>query len=351
MMKFLSNKEMNKLTKISLTLVLAGTFTFSTTNAFATEGETSVDQGTYQTVELPNNHLKNTLENNLNEESSIVNNEDLKGTKAPSLVPGNFFYFAKVAFEKTKLAFTINQEKEAKILAEYAAERLAEAEVLFKNGKQKEATELIEKAIENISNVDKDNVDVVIDDKEDSLKEVNFLLSQNIIALKAALEKVENPVARAAIQKNIEKSYARLAKKMAKIEKKYDLKKEEQENKVEPKINNENSSNGNTVVVPVSSAKELKEELEKQKKSLHEQDKIARELAKKEEKANREQDKREEKTKREESKKQWKELKEKEKQERKEYKHNEKHKAHEYKPNNYEEKGSKGENRGNNNQK
>lgn len=350
MMKFLSNKEMNKITKSTLALVLAGTFTFSTTNAFANESDAKTNEEAYQTIELPNNVTKDTKVNNLNEDASKENNEELNKTAAPSLVPGNFFYFAKITIEKIKLAFTFNQEKEAKILAEYAAERLSEADVLFKNGKEQEATELIEKAIENMSNVDKGEVDVVVDDKEDSLNEVNELLSQNIIALKAALEKIKNPVAKAALQKNIEKSYAKLAKKIAKIDKKYELEKEEQTITIDQKItkeissigvedkaNKEENKNEKTAVVPVSPVKEVKHELKNDKKAAQAQEKLARELAKKEEKA-----------KREEAKQQWKELKDKEKQERKEFKQNLKLKDHEHKQKNHEEKGNRGEHKGNN---
>ena len=49
----------------------------------------------------------------------------------PTLVPGDFFYFTKMALEKIKLTLTFNDVKEAKLLSTYATKRLAEAEVLF----------------------------------------------------------------------------------------------------------------------------------------------------------------------------------------------------------------------------
>ncbi|MFO1445669.1 hypothetical protein KDN24_21210 [Bacillus sp. Bva_UNVM-123] len=225
-MKYLSNKELAKITKGTLALVIAGTLTFSTTNAFANEKDETVEK-TYQTVDLPHS-VTNTSKQEVNE------------TETPSLIPGSFFYFAKIAFEKMHLAVTFDKEKEAKILAEYAAERFAEADVLFKNGKEDEATELIKKAIEHISNIeniasnDKDSTEEstktenpkvengkidVVTKEEGATDEVNQLLSQNIIALKAALEKVKNPVAKAALQKNIEKSYAKLARKSLNLRK------------------------------------------------------------------------------------------------------------------------------------
>ena len=71
-----------------------------------------------------------------------------EASAAPSLLPGDFFYFAKLAIEKIHLAFTMDDAKEAKLLAGYAAERLAEVEELFKDGKQEEAIEALNKAIE-----------------------------------------------------------------------------------------------------------------------------------------------------------------------------------------------------------
>ena len=56
--------------------------------------------------------------------------------------------------------------------------------------------------------------------KDESLVEVEKMVSQNILSLQAAMEKVKNPVAKAALEKNIKKSYAKLAKKQAKFEEK-----------------------------------------------------------------------------------------------------------------------------------
>lgn len=239
-LKFLSNKELQKLGRTSLALVLAGTFTFSTSLASAAENTDETDQ--YETVELPDN--LDVPKENLQDQAKGEKVED----DTPSLLPGSFFYFAKIALEKIKLAFTFNQEKEAKLLATFAAERLAEAEALFKEGKEDEALEAIKNAFESLENVEsiigeEESVDHAADTEaktendvstenelktdvasEDSEAEedtgVDKLLTQNIIALTAAMEKVKNPKAKAALQKNIEKSYAKLASKIEKMEKK-----------------------------------------------------------------------------------------------------------------------------------
>lgn len=279
--KFTSSKELNKIAKATLAMVLAGSFTFSATRAFAEGGSTQTDQN--QTVEV---------QANTSSTNSNVSEQATEKQKSPSLLPGDFFYFAKIALEKIKLALTFDDAKEAKLLASNASERLAEAEALFATGNQKAAVETIKDALEAMKDADKfvDDQQGTTVPKEDELKDetpsteeqataeeqgatseksttegqattqdqeeatkdeqvsdnqatedvpvakedetglenVKSVLSQNIIALTAAMEKVKNPVAKAALQKNIDKSYAKLAKKIDKWEN-YLAKKHEKE--------------------------------------------------------------------------------------------------------------------------
>jgi hypothetical protein len=287
-MKFLSNKHLNKLGKSTLAMVLAGSVVFSAPLAFAAEETTEGD--TYKTVDLGS--VTSTDENiAVEQEADVVENTedsvtgvseerstDAEGTEvateetatpdekmdngdieAPSLVPGDLFYFVKIALEKIRLAITIDDVKDAELLATYAAERLAEANVLFAEGNEAEALKVIEKALENLEgteavvnevtqaedvetnkeaedqNTNKDGTETekneavedstevsAVNTTEDTVgtAEVEELVSQNIIALTAAMEKVKNPTAKAALQKNIDKSYKKLAKKIAKLEEK-----------------------------------------------------------------------------------------------------------------------------------
>ncbi|PLS14617.1 hypothetical protein CVD28_27295 [Bacillus sp. M6-12] len=280
-MKNLLKKEMNKIAKSALAMVLAGTFTFSASAVFADELKPA-DQTS--SVELKTEVNTQTAsgtevitENTIKE--AETNLEEIK-KENPAALPGDFFYFTKAALEKIKLALTFDKEKEAKLLASYASERIAEAEALFAAGKEEEALEAIKKAAAFIYNAgeiveegsDKEaenkNQDsteektekstedkTITDDKatEDSkLEEVENKLSQNIIALKAAMEKVKNPAAKAALKKNIEKSYAKLAKKLAKIESKLakieDKAKEEKDEKsAEVEISPTTKTEGTTV--------------------------------------------------------------------------------------------------------
>jgi hypothetical protein len=266
-MKKLSNQEMKKIAKSTLALVLAGTFTFAPV-AMAEE-----DNSVTETVEL-----QNLSPEEIEEAKTQVN--ELEETN-PSLIPGDFFYFAKIALEKIRLAFTFDNAKEAELLATYAAERLQEAGALFAEGKEDEALEVIEAAVkymetsqgivdeegseeeaadseEGTDPKDGSTTDEGTDDtdseestedgeepaddveaeepvdedaeegseeeevvSEDPFEEIEGMLRQNIIALKAAMEHVGNDNARAQLQKNIDKTYAKMAKKLAKLEEKY----------------------------------------------------------------------------------------------------------------------------------
>lgn len=185
-------------------MILAGTVAFPATNVFANEtiNETAI-------IDL--------------QAKTVSTNETVE---SPSLLPGDFFYFTKILMEKIHLALTSDDVKEAKLVAEFATERLAEAEALFAEGNEQAALETMKTAIENIENadeqvsiIDQEAAEEVVED-ETELGEVKEVLSQNIIALTSAMEKVKNPVAKAALKKNIEKSNTKLAKKMEKWEKK-----------------------------------------------------------------------------------------------------------------------------------
>ncbi|WP_226677606.1 DUF5667 domain-containing protein [Rossellomorea aquimaris] len=268
-------KKQSKIMKSSLAVLVASSISFPSSLAFANSNDENFDsikleQGTTnETVAVNDDAMLNSAEKEI---------ENLKeSTETPSLLPGDFFYFAKVAIEKIQLAFTMDDAKEAKLLAEYASERLAEVEALFKDGKQEEAIDALNNAIEMIEQSedqwsdDESEEDSKVEDKEDGdsdetvveednatdegsvkeeekaddtdteekteeksddMSEMEEMMAQNILSLKANLEKVKNPKAKAALQKNIEKSYMKLAEKLAKIEEKA-ARKAEAEEKVE----------------------------------------------------------------------------------------------------------------------
>ncbi|WP_162272001.1 DUF5667 domain-containing protein [Cytobacillus oceanisediminis] len=238
---------MNKMAKSTLALVIAGTFTFSAATAFASENKEDEE---FETVEIKNDpSAEATAESKKDAAESIENDKEELDEEAPSLLPGSFFYFAKIALEKVKLALTFDDIKDAKLLADYASERMAEAEALFAEGKGEEALEAIEKALEQMENAetivdeeanedlgksisdeeDNGNLDESAEvetpdeddaDREDSSDndtanketedEIKEILAQNIIALQANLAKFserfdENHPSVLAMQKNIAK--------------------------------------------------------------------------------------------------------------------------------------------------
>jgi hypothetical protein len=269
--KYINQKEMNKIAKTALAMVLAGSFTFSSA---ALANDTTVDST--QTVEAPTDTPVTNDTVALTNDATVQAKDEVK-VEAPKLVPGDFFYFAKLAIEKIKLILTTDDVKEAALLATFASERLAEAESLFNEGKEDLAIKTIQEALEGMKVADsvvedekattvegekveiedqtKTDSDVatvptedtttdkvaapIVDESttdEEAVEEVKEILSQNIIALTAAMEKVKNPVAKAALQRNIEKSYAKLEKKLAKIEARLAKDKEEVEMEVDSEI-------------------------------------------------------------------------------------------------------------------
>jgi hypothetical protein len=346
--KYISQKDMKKAGKTALALVLAGTFTFSSTLAYASE--TGTENNNLDKVELTSLSSTDVEDNNLVVTNNDVSAETKSDTEVemPTLVPGDFFYFAKLTIEKIKLILTMNDVKEAELLAKFASERLAEAEALFAQGEEKVAIETIEKALEdmqmadtvvveqqekeeteettvieeNVVNEDQTKVDEDVKEEatetelpkteaptseatttenqttedqtndEEALEEIETLLSQNIIALTAAMEKVQNPVAKAALKKNIEKSYAKLEKKLAKIEARLAKEAIEDEKEIEDvatetttveadtDIEIVEEDTNTTIVVPVK--KEVKAEEKKARKAVKEEAKKIKHEAKKE---------------------------------------------------------------------
>ncbi|MFC7784624.1 MULTISPECIES: hypothetical protein [unclassified Rossellomorea] len=306
----------SKLMKSSLAVLVAGSISFSGSLAYANN-----DEKTFDTVTI---EQKGSTGVTVNDEAMIdsakTEIEKLEETETPSLLPGDFFYFAKLALEKVKLAFTMDDAKEAKLLAEYAAERLAEVETLFEEGKEEEAIEAINHAIEMIqrssdelphseneeasnddsmgelegetaeeSNTEEKNSETEqtkesneegtpeeadSEEKSDEMTEMEELMSQNIISLKANMEKVKNPKAKEALHNNIEKSYKKLAEKLAKLEEKWTKKanaKEETESDESMKEDSvtrveestETSSDENTDGNKTETSPTVKEETEK----------------------------------------------------------------------------------------
>jgi hypothetical protein len=152
-------------------------------------------------------------------------------SEAPSLIPGDFFYFVKLMLEKIRLAVTVDDYKEAGLLAEFAGERIAEAKKLIVEGEKEEAEKSLQEAITTqelasqtlpvveVTAVEGTESAVTTEDQNiEGEQEVQSKLANNVDSLLLVLEKIENPKAQKAIMKNIEKSFKKLDKKFAKLE-------------------------------------------------------------------------------------------------------------------------------------
>jgi len=193
--------------------------TYPLTTTYANTNESSDE---FDKVELP--ELSQESDRNTNDENT------------PSLVPGDFFYFLKTFVENIQIAFTFDEVEEAKLLASFAEKRIKEAEELFKFGDEDLALETLKEAVELMDDVEKvkeelnkEESDHQLEEKEDTenkqmeadlqneeISDVDELLSASIIALSKNLEKIDNPNAKDALRKNIEKHKKKLQEKLKK---------------------------------------------------------------------------------------------------------------------------------------
>lgn len=257
-----------KITNLITTSVMASALIFSYGgSAFANEDTT----GTALTAETNTEIVSNVTTEGAQEGTTNIEEATTKATatitsdtitvetgeqieEAPALVPGDFFYFVKTFMEKIRLAVTLDDYKEAQLLAEFATERIAEANALIVQGKTEEAAKLLQEAIatqetasevldqtkeeatndvaqedaEKVTEEDtnettattEDTVEVEESAADEEVVAVESKIGNNIVALLAAVEKIDNPRAQEALMKNIEKSFAKLSKKIQKLEEK-----------------------------------------------------------------------------------------------------------------------------------
>lgn len=207
--------------KASLSTLLACSTFLVATATFAEEGVLTVVKPTADEVQTPMQTLE-PVETATNETEATDESEQTAGTGAdqekPSLVQGDFFYFVKTTAEAIRLAIEANDLEKAKLLAEMAAERIAEAKVLIEEGEEEYTTDTLKKAVEQINQADELSKEVEGSKSEQA--EVQLKLGQRAESLALVLDKVKNPKAQAAIAKNLEKSFTKLA---IKIEQKQDV--------------------------------------------------------------------------------------------------------------------------------
>lgn len=185
-------------------------------------------------VEEGTNELDEQMMDDNFEENQIEDEEE------PSLLPDDFFYFAKKLIENVQLAFTFDEVKEAELLADFAEKRIMEAVALKVQGEDSLADEILQEAIEQqdlalakfeeiqssqeaAPTIGEQTISNEITDNPD-LSGLKVKFEANLLALHLALEKVENPTAKESLEKNILKAQAKfeekINKKLANLEKK-----------------------------------------------------------------------------------------------------------------------------------
>lgn len=215
------------LVKASISALLACSPFLVATATFAEEGVLTVVEPTADEVQTPMQTLEpaETMDEAATNEAEVTDEaEQTAGTgttdeneEKPSLVQGDFFYFVKTTAEDIRLAVETNDLEKAKLLAEMAAERIAEAKVLIEEDEEEYTTDTLKRAVEQINQADELSKEVEGSKSEQA--EVQLKLGQHAEALALVLDKVKNPKAQAAIAKNLEKSFTKLA---TKIEQKQD---------------------------------------------------------------------------------------------------------------------------------
>ncbi|HET6872033.1 MAG TPA: DUF5667 domain-containing protein, partial [Sporolactobacillaceae bacterium] len=125
------------------------------TQAFAADGTTAQTQTATTTsgtsTQVPTSTTTSGTSTNsgsaINPTSGATTGSDTQQVKA-GILPDNFFYFVKMMIEKIDLAFASNDKEKAKLLSNYAAERIAEANALIKKGETDKAAETLQQAID-----------------------------------------------------------------------------------------------------------------------------------------------------------------------------------------------------------
>ncbi|XKE93303.1 DUF5667 domain-containing protein [Metaplanococcus flavidus] len=219
------------------------------------------------------------------------NATDTTVAEEPVLVPGDFFYFLKQLQETVQLAFTFDQAAEAELFAEYAEQRILEAEALMAAGDEELAVQTLEKALA----LYEEGLDQLVDGDEDETEEppadepdgeelpaeepeeepvdmgsetdddlteedaraaLEAKFSSSLLALQAAMEKVTNPQAKESLAKNVAKAMERLERKVAKELSKL----EESDEEIEEPAEEEDIPEEDTVEEPGTSEEPVEDE-------------------------------------------------------------------------------------------
>ncbi|GEL78848.1 hypothetical protein [Tenuibacillus multivorans] len=172
--------------------------------------------------------------------------QDVEVEEETTLEAKLFSYYVKVS-DQLSLALEEEDSERLELLLDWSLQQIEEAQALYDEGHVEQADEILEEALtvmeeaessdgtdeedseeeeneessdeeennEDESSVDEENSDEEESDDEeqeerDEAEEETKVVGQNVISLAINMEKVKNPVAKAALKRNIERSLARL---------------------------------------------------------------------------------------------------------------------------------------------
>jgi hypothetical protein len=147
--------------------------------------------------------------------------------RTPRILPDNLAYFLKIAVERIRLALTQNDTQKARLLTEFAEERLSEAFALIREGKPDLAEKTLQEALQDqrlaldLTTGNKAGQEDGTSAKPDNGTsgkpadpETCKRAAHNVEALSKALQKIGSIRAQDAIQQNILRDLEHLKKKL-----------------------------------------------------------------------------------------------------------------------------------------
>ncbi|MBB6454644.1 hypothetical protein HNQ94_003133 [Salirhabdus euzebyi] len=171
---------------------------------------------------------------------------DLSAEQETINLEQDLFYYLHAMFDQLKLALSDDQVERANILVGISEEAISKAQLLLEEGNEEAASVLLNKAAEAIKSADEladnkeeeentdgetisdieDPIEIIVldpppvqeEEEEQEEYDLESKIGQNVIALTLALEKVGNPNAKAALERNIAKSLKRLEAKYGNID-------------------------------------------------------------------------------------------------------------------------------------
>ncbi len=133
--------------------------------------------------------------------------------------PDSYLYFVTQVTQAIHVALASSDVQKAQLLAQYGQQQIAQANALLQSGQTDSAKQLLAQAVTNqLLAVDTSNT--VTQSGQASTGDVAGIkgeVSGNISALAQALQNVNNPKAKAALEKNIEKAFKHLEKRLQNI--------------------------------------------------------------------------------------------------------------------------------------